>query len=62
MNGLNEFIKYISFVFELYSSDYMQSCEGVICGFPNDTNSSDFSCCMCVCASTLSCVLIRCFQ
>ena len=33
MNGLNELIKYISFVSELYSSDYMQSCEGVICGF-----------------------------
>ena len=33
MNGLDEFIKYIPFVFELYSSDYMQSCEGFICGF-----------------------------
>ena len=33
MNGLNELIKYIPFVFELYSSDHMQSCEGVICGF-----------------------------
>ena len=33
MNGVNELIKYIPFVFGLYSSDYMQSCEGVMCGF-----------------------------